>query len=173
MPVRVLPDCRSLSKTLLNELSRLNVILSMIREMRTVLAIALAWAVFFLSMNWAAAEPKSLAEVAEFAFGGVGVAGIESQGERLFRGVMDEPDAVATFKAVLGKGTPAAKLYALCGIRLLSEKDFDAAAAPLLKSDEKVTTMRGCMVSKERVGELAHQIGAGSFDVSLKNPRRH
>jgi hypothetical protein len=133
----------------------------------------LAWAVFFLTMNWATAEPKSLAEVEEFAFGGVGVAGIESQGESFFRGVMEEPDAVATFKKVLGNGKPAAKLYALCGIRLLSQKDFDAAAAPLLKSNETVTVMRGCMVSKERVGELARQIGAGSFDISLKNPRRH
>ena len=85
---------------------------------------------------------------------------------------MDQPDAVATFKTILGDGTPAAKLYALCGIRLLSEKDFDAAAAPLLKSNETVTTMRGCMISKERVGELARQIGAGSFDISLKNPPR-
>lgn len=144
----------------------------MIRGRRTILAIALAGAAAFPALSGTITEPKSLAEVEDFAFGGVGVAGIESQGERFFRGVMDQPDAVATFKKILGNGTSAAKLYALCGIRLLSEKDFDAAAVPLLKSNETVTTMRGCMVSKERVGELARQIGAGSFDISLKNPPR-
>lgn len=142
--------------------------------MPTVLAIALTGAAFFPAITRAGAErPKSLAEVEEFAFGGVGVAGIESQGEGFFRGELEQPNAVETFKKILAQGTSAAKLYALCGIRLLSEKDFDAAAAPLMKSNETVTTMRGCMVSKERVGELARQIGAGAFDISLKNPRRH
>jgi hypothetical protein len=142
----------------------------MIRGTRTILAIALAGAALFPSMSGAAAEPKSLAEVEEFAFGGVGVAGTESHGERFFRGVMGESDGLVTFRKILGTGTPAAKLYALCGIRLLSQKDFDAAAAPLLKSSEIVTVMRGCLVSKERVGELARQIGAGAFDISLKDP---
>jgi hypothetical protein len=140
--------------------------------MRSVLAIVMAAATFFWQAGEAAAESKSLAEVEEFAFGGVGVAGIESQGERFFRGVMDEPDAVAIFRKILGNGTAAAKLYALCGIRLLSQKDFDSSAAPLMKSNATVTVMRGCMISKERVGDLARQIGAGSFDISLKNPPR-
>jgi len=140
--------------------------------MRAILALALAAAAAFPTASGATTEPKSLAEVEEFAFGGVGVAGIQSQGESFFRGVMDRPDAVTTFKKILGNGTPAAKLYALCGIRLLSEKDFDAAAASLLKSNETVTTMRGCVLTKERVGEIARQISVGSYDVSLKNPRR-
>src|SRR5437762_13702487 len=125
--------------------------------MRTILAIALAGAALFPSISGVAAEPKSLAEVQEFAFGGVGVAGIESRGESFVRGVMGESDGLATFSKILGTGSPAAKLYALCGIRLLSQRDFDAAAAPLLKSSEMVTVMRGCLVSKERVGDLARQ----------------
>jgi lipoate-protein ligase A len=140
--------------------------------MRTVLAIALAGAAFFPGISGAVAEPKSLAEVEEFAFGGVGVAGIESQGERFFRDLMGRDDAVVAFKKILGSGTRAAKLYALCGIRLLSQKDFDAAAEPLLKSNETVTTIGGCMISKRRVAEVARQISLGSFDISLKNPPR-
>src|SRR5262249_39669481 len=127
----LLPDCRSFSKTLVKESGRLGVIIPMIRMMRTILAIVVASATFFPAIKEvAAAEPKSLAEVEEFAFGGVGVAGIESQGERFFRAVMDSNDALATFQKILGSGTAAAKLYALCGIRLLSEKDFTAAAQP-------------------------------------------
>ena len=145
----------------------------MIRMMRTILAIVVASATFFPAINEvAAAEPKSLAEVEEFAFGGVGVAGIESQGERFFRAVMDSNDALATFQKILGSGTAAAKLYALCGIRLLSEKDFTGAAEPLLKSSETVTTIGGCMISKQRVADVARQISSGSYDVTLKNPTR-
>jgi len=140
--------------------------------MRTILAIALAGAAFFPSINRAAAEPKSLAEVQEFAFGGVGEEGIESHGESFFRGVMGESDGLTTFKKILETGTPAAKLYALCGIRLLSEKDFAAAAEPLLKSNETVTTIGGCIISERRVAEVARQISLGSFDISLKNPPR-
>ena len=144
----------------------------MIRRKRTILAIALAGAAAFPALTEATTEPKSLAEVEEFAFGGVGVAGIESQGERFFRGVMDQPDAVATFKTILGNGTVAAKLYALCGIRLLSQKDFDVAAAPLLKSNETVKTIGGCIISQQRVADIARRISDGSYDISLKNPPR-
>src|SRR5258708_18412786 len=154
MPVRVLPDCRSFSKTLVKEVCRLGVILPMIRVMWTILAIALAGAAFFPPLSGAVAEPKSLAQVQEFAFGGVGVAGIESRGERFFRDLMGRDDAVVTFKKILGSGTPAAKLYALCGIRLVSEKDFAAAAEPLLKSNDTVTTIHRCWLSKERVDEV-------------------
>ena len=166
-----MPDCRSFSKTLVKELSRLGVIFSMIRIVRAFLAIAFVGAAFFPGTNNAAAEPKSLAEVEEFAFGGIGVAGTESQGERLFRGVMQEPDGVTTFKNILSNGTPAAKLYALCGIRLLSEKDLAAAAEPSLKSNEMVTTIGGCMISKQRVADIARRIIDGGYDISLKNPR--
>jgi len=130
------------------------------------------YAIAWIGTSLLAAEPQSLAEVQEFAFGGVGVAGIESQGERFFRDVMGRDDAVASFKKILGNGTPAGKLYALCGIRMLASKDFSSAAEPLLKSKETVTTMRGCMVAKEPVATVAQQISQGSFDISLNNPRR-
>ena len=118
-----------------------------------------------------AAEPRSLAEVQEFAFGGVGVAGIESQGERFFREAMQRDDALSLLKNVLRNGTSAGKLYALCGIRLLAEKEFSAAAAPLLKSSETVTTIHGCALATEPVAMVARQISDGSFDLSLRSPR--
>ena len=124
----------------------------MIRRIQTILAITLAAAAFPPLLSEAAtAQPKSLAEVQEFACGGVG--------------------ALTTFRNILNKGTPAAKLYALCGIRLLAQKDFDATAAPLLKSNETVTTVRGCMLTNERVGEVARQISQGAWDIPLKSPR--
>ena len=140
--------------------------------MPNILAIALSGAAFFPAISGAAAEPKSLAEVEEFAFGGIGVAGTQSQGERLFRDLMGRDEAVISFKKILSNGTAAAKLYSLCGIRLLSEKDFATAAEPFLKSDEMVTTIGGCMISKQRVADVAQKISAGSYDASLKNPTR-
>jgi hypothetical protein len=59
----------------------------------------------------------------------------------------------------------------LCGIRLLAQKEFDRAAEPLLKSNETVTTIRGCGIANERVADVARQISTGEFDISLKNPR--
>jgi hypothetical protein len=144
----------------------------MIRRIQTLLAITLAAAAFPPAMSEAATEqPKSLAEVQEFAFGGVGAAGVPSQGEGFFRSVMEEKDALTRFRNILNNGTPAAKLYALCGIRLLAQKDFDATAAALLKSNETVTTVRGCMLTNERVGEVARQISQGAWDIPLKSPR--
>ena len=69
---------------------------------RTLVAICCTSAAIFSSTREIiAAEPKSLAEVEEFAFGGVGVAGTESQGERFFREVMTHDDAMITFKKIL------------------------------------------------------------------------
>ena len=85
---------------------------------------------------------------------------------------MDRGDALSTFHEILADGTPAGKLYALCGIRLLAQKDFAAAAEPLLKSNETVTTVHGCMLAKEPVASVVRQISQGSWDLSLKNPRR-
>jgi hypothetical protein len=145
----------------------------MIRGKETILAVAVASvALLPVASRSSTEQPKSLAQVEEFAFGGVGIAGTPSQGEQLFRSVMEQSDALATFRNILNnKGTAAAKLYALCGIRLLAPNDFQTAAEPLLKSNDTVTTIGGCMLSTQRVADVARNISSGSYDLPLKNPR--
>ena len=60
---------------------------------------------------------RDLAAAKLFAFGGVGAAGIMSQGERNLRTVLGQSDASQQLQAALGHATPAGKLYILVGLR--------------------------------------------------------
>ncbi|HEU5312800.1 MAG TPA: hypothetical protein VFU08_03165, partial [Candidatus Udaeobacter sp.] len=53
---------------------------------------------------------RDLAAAKSFAFGGVGVAGLMSEGERNLRGVLERPDASQQLQAALAHATPAGKL---------------------------------------------------------------
>lgn len=129
-----------------------------------------------LSYAFAAAPPTDeaaqLKDISHFALGSIGRAGIESEGEKAFREMLRKPDAVQTFREVLKNGTPAARLYALCGIRLLKPEEFAASAELVRNSDEKVTLIRGCIVAHEMLGKVAGEIGQGKYDEALKNPSR-
>lgn len=107
---------------------------------------------------------ESLAKVKSFAFGGVGYAGTISQGESLFRSVLAGHDALAQFRKILSKGTPEAKLYALCGIRALDRDSFASAAAALRAEDPKVETVAGCMISKQSAAGVIKNISSGVYD---------
>jgi len=80
----------------------------------------------------------ALGKVKSFALGGTGIMGTTSQGEALFRTALSQQDALAQFQSVLSKGTPEAKLYALCGIRALNPSGFEAAASALIKANPQV-----------------------------------
>ncbi len=60
---------------------------------------------------------RDLAAAKSFAFGGVGVAGLMSAGERNLRAVLDEPHASQELQAALPHATPAGELYILVGLR--------------------------------------------------------
>ncbi|HTL78575.1 MAG TPA: hypothetical protein VL136_04135, partial [Candidatus Babeliales bacterium] len=68
----------------------------------------------------ASSENSAVQDVAaakSLAFGGVGVAGIMSEGERNLRAVLAQPDASQQLQAALAHATPAGKLYILVGLR--------------------------------------------------------
>src|SRR5215471_21556783 len=56
---------------------------------------------------------RDLAAAKSFAFGGVGVAGLMSEGERNLRAVLDRSDASQQLQAALAYATPAGELYIL------------------------------------------------------------
>lgn len=60
-----------------------------------------------------------LAGVGVFAFGGVGIAGVTSQGEKDYRVILSRSSALAEFEKLFATGNPQAKAYALVGIRAL------------------------------------------------------
>ena len=107
---------------------------------------------------------RDLAAAKSLAFGGVGVAGLMSEGERNLRAVLAQPDASQQLQAALAHATPAGTLYILVGLRrcdrAANQKVFDSLSRP---SDE-VEVVRGCMVSKEAFRQVLSQIQDGRFD---------
>jgi hypothetical protein len=99
-----------------------------------------------------------------FAFGGVGYAGTTSPGEMAFRTVLESTNALELFETTLSNGTVEAKLYALCGIRSLNKKSFNASAKALKEADPKVTTMSGCLVTEEKASAVIQRIADGAYD---------
>jgi hypothetical protein len=113
-----------------------------------------------------------LAAAKSLAFGGVGVAGLMSEGERNLRAVLERPDASQQLQAALAHATPAGTLYILVGLRrcdhAASQKIFDSLARP----NDDVEVVRGCMISKEPFRQLLSQIKDGRFDDYLsRSPR--
>jgi len=119
------------------------------------------------------AAVKSLSNTGVFAFGGVGFVGKISQGEIDFRVIQSQPAAVAlaSFETIYATGDPAAKSYALAGIRQLDRERFRDILRSLDGSQEEVFTMEGCIMERRRLVDIAKAIDAGSYDDWLK-PRQ-
>jgi hypothetical protein len=116
---------------------------------------------------------KSLTNTGVFAFGGVGFIGKISQGEIDFRVIQSQPAAVAlaSFETIYATGDPAAKVYALGGIRQLDQERFKEILRSLDGSQEMVFTMEGCIMERHLLADVAGAIDAGSYDDWLK-PRQ-
>ena len=104
-----------------------------------------------------------------FAFGGVGFAGVLSEGEKAFHIVAGSTNALDLFKAAVENGTPEARMYALCGIRKLAPDKVDAYAKPLQSANPTVVTMSGCLGSEEAASNVVTRIVAGSYDWRIGN----
>jgi hypothetical protein len=143
--------------------------------MRTSSLIALLAMVFCMDMAAANTVPSPTPEQAAeqlqfteiFAFGGVGYGNQMSSGEASFRAIMASTNALALFKSVLAYGSGEAKLYALCGIRQLAPKEFDACAAPVIASKEEISTQHGCMMFHLLAGFVVGHIKNGLYDPYL------
>ena len=115
---------------------------------------------------------KQLLSVRCFAFGGVGYAGVTSEGEKAYRAIAAGTNALALFSAALTNGNAQAKLYALCGIRQFAPRTFEAQSKSLLSANPQVETMSGCMVSNEFATNVVARIASGSYDVHFKKQNR-
>ena len=115
---------------------------------------------------------RDLAAAKSLAFGGVGVAGLMSEGERNLRAVLERPDAAQQLQAALAHATPVGTLYILVGLRRCDhaayQKVFDSVSRP----EDKVEVVRGCMISKEPFRQVLSQIQEGRFDDYLSRTPR-
>jgi hypothetical protein len=118
------------------------------------------------------AAPRDLAAAKLFAFGGVGAAGIMSEGERNLRGVLQQSDASQQLQAALGHATPAGELYILVGLRRCDPAAFQKIIDSVARPNDDVEIARGCMISREPFRQLLSQIRDGRFDDYLSQPAR-
>jgi hypothetical protein len=115
---------------------------------------------------------QQLLNIRQFAFGGIGFAGLTSPGEKAYRSIAGATNAVALFSAMLTNGNPQARLYALCGIRQLAPGSFDALARPLRSASLEVETVQGCIIQHEPAKNVIARIESGSYDAYLKKARQ-
>jgi hypothetical protein len=137
-----------------------------------VLGIGLSQSGFSAPASSENTRARDLAAAKSFAFGGIGVAGLMSEGERNLRGLLQQSDASQQLQAALAHATLAGKLYILVGLRRCDrsayQKIFDSVARP----NDDVEVARGCMISREPFRQLLSQIQEGRFDDYLTRPLR-
>ena len=123
----------------------------------------------------AAASQNSAARdlaAAKLSIGGVGAAGIMSQGERNLRAVLGQSDASQQLQTALGHATPAGKLYILVGLRRCDPAAYQKVIDSVARPDDDVEIARGCMITREPFRQLLSQIRDGRFDDYLSLPPR-
>src|SRR5882757_1467517 len=113
---------------------------------------------------------RDLAAAKSLAFGGVGVAGLMSEGERNLRVVLERPDASQQLQGALAHATPAGTLYILVGLRRCDRAAYQKVFDSLARPSDDVEVVRGCMVSKEPFRQLLSRIQDGRFDDYLSRP---
>jgi hypothetical protein len=115
---------------------------------------------------------RDLAAAKSLAFGGVGVAGLMSEGERNLRAVLARADASQELQAALAHATPAGTLYILVGLRRCDRTAYQKVFDSLARPSDNVEVVRGCMISKEPLRQVLSQIQDGRFDDYLSRPPR-
>jgi hypothetical protein len=115
---------------------------------------------------------RDLAAAKSLAFGGVGVAGLMSEGERNLRAVLAQPDASQQLQAAFAHATSAGKLYILVGLRRCDHAAYQKALDSVGHPGDDVQVVRGCMVSKEPFRQTLSQVQDGRFDDYLSRPPR-
>jgi hypothetical protein len=115
---------------------------------------------------------RDLAAAKSLAFGGVGVAGLMSEGERNLRSVLERADASQQLQVALAHATPAGTLYILVGLRRCDRAAYQQVVDSVVRPSDDVEVVRGCMISKEPFRQLLSQIQDGRFDDYLSRPPR-
>ena len=115
---------------------------------------------------------RDLSASKSLAFGGVGVAGLMSEGERNLRAVLERRDASQQLQAALAHATPAGTLYILVGLRRCDRAAYQKVFGSLARPSDDVEVVRGCMISKEPFGQILSQIQDSRFDDYLSRPPR-
>jgi hypothetical protein len=134
--------------------------------------IVLSQAVISIATSSENSAAQDVAAAKSLAFGGVGVAGLMSEGERNLRTVLEGPDASQQLQAAFPHATAAGKLYILVGLRRCDRTAYQKVFDSLGRPNDDVQVVRGCMISKETFRQVLLQIQDGKFDDYLARAPR-
>jgi hypothetical protein len=141
-----------------------------------ILALSLAAGIILAQSGVSLAVPsenkpvRDLAAPKSFAFGGVGVAGVMSEGERNLRALLQRPDASQQLQAALAHATLAGELYIVVGLPRCDPAAYQKILGSLARPNDDIEVARGCMISREPFRQLLSQIQDGRFDDYLSRP---
>ncbi len=108
----------------------------------------------------------ALQEASPFAFGGVGEAGVTSDGEAALRAVLASTNAHRDINLVLLNGGTPGRLYALCAIHKLWPEEF-GHALQMVDPNAKLWTMSGCILQEQSASEILRGISSGDYDAYI------
>ena len=108
-------------------------------------------------------DPKDfvLSKIDLFAFGPIGFAGTTSEGELALRELMAKPDRKTRLDALLKKGSPEAKCYAIAAYKLLDQKKHRELLQKFANDKTDVTIQGGCIRSDFHMKENIHRMKNG------------
>jgi hypothetical protein len=101
--------------------------------------------------------------IREFSFGGIGDAGVTSEGEKLFFRVLSSSGRTGLV-TLYQYGDAQAQAYALVGLRWVAPDDYAKLRDHFLSQPVTVTNIRGCTVTFEAPFQIIAAIEAGAFD---------
>lgn len=105
-------------------------------------------------------EIAQLKKINIFAIGMVGFVGHISEGEILYRKILDTKYAEATFIEILQSpsSTNEARIYAACGLRKLSPSRFPTLLKGMNRNEETASVLRVDILKKEKISDLLSSI---------------
>jgi hypothetical protein len=139
----------------------------------TILAVAGFGIYHFLPPSQAGQRAvEQLAGVHMFSLGPVGIAGSIPEREDQFFVILSSRHSSRLFCDLYEHGTPEAKLYALCGLRL-SHGDFDGYAGRFVREVSVVDTQGGCIGNQHSSAEAVTAIRQGVIEQYLPLRREY
>ena len=123
-----------------------------------------------LRLEKAADEENRLEGAKMFAFGSVGFGGRVSEEEHQFKAILalEPAQAKQKLEKLYSSGNPQAMSYALAGMRKLDRKRYTELLVSARASGLIVTTMRGCIMSQEKLRTVADDLDSGIYNVWLR-----
>ena len=117
-----------------------------------------------------AAETDEKKPINYFAFGGVGFAGIISEGEKKFERLRVKDNKLEEFLKWYENGTSAERAYCMIAFHELDREKYNQYKQELLKNGESFTHMSGCSFMDTSWTRMCRDIEKGIYRPDFVNP---